>query len=57
MHRPYFSLTVANIKEISNFDIAWLIHIMFGDLCVATILGALLHLFVEAPSLALLKFI
>lgn len=55
-HHIYINLTVANIKQTSNFGFMWSVHILLGDLVVTAIIGALMFLFVEAPISKLTNF-
>lgn len=52
----YIMLTVANTKELVPMQASWAVHVIFGDLIVAVIFGAILYFSVEAPSNLLLKY-
>lgn len=54
-HYVYIMMTVANTKVLMAVQPSWLVHIIFGDFIAATILGAILYLSVEAPTIVLLN--
>ncbi|KAG5669356.1 hypothetical protein PVAND_017244 [Polypedilum vanderplanki] len=56
VHDVYIRMTLANLKELSYFDVSWLMHIIAGDILISILFSIGLYLFVEAPIAKLLIF-
>lgn len=56
VHDIYIILSVTNIKELSYFDVSWMLHIIAGDIVMSVLFATLLYLLTEAPVANLLNY-
>lgn len=57
IHDIYIMLSVANMEAPLLLNSSWLIHIIYGDIAVSILLGAVVYIVIEAPSNLVLKCI
>jgi peptidoglycan/LPS O-acetylase OafA/YrhL len=57
IHLTYFYTTSNALKEKSGFGTWWTLHIHIADFVIVTVLGAMLYLLIEAPTVRILEMI
>lgn len=56
VHYVYIILSTLNLKHFYDFDVSFLIRLFPTDILVSLMLALVLHLFVEAPSILIVKY-
>jgi peptidoglycan/LPS O-acetylase OafA/YrhL len=57
IHDVYIILTINNMKELSFFDVSWMLHIIAGDFLICSLLAVVLYIVIEAPVNELQKYL
>ncbi|KAL7038797.1 hypothetical protein ACKWTF_009696 [Chironomus riparius] len=56
VHDIYIIMSVSNIKDLSYFDMSFMLHIIAGDILMTILYSVLLYLLIEAPISKLLNY-
>ncbi|XP_037031068.1 O-acyltransferase like protein-like [Bradysia coprophila] len=57
IHTTYIIMSNVNSEDCMHLNATWLMHILFGDFVIATLLASILYLVIEAPSNLIIKYL